>query len=435
METVAFYSYKGGVGRSLLLANTARFLALSGQRVVALDLDFEAPGLHYKFDIERRVQTGVVELLLRGLKGEAPETIHNACVEVTLPVSQGGALLVLSAGPAPNIEYWESLSELQELLTSRLGDGLLEALLDLQMRIEEELAPDVLLVDTRTGVTELGGFATTALSDRVVLVTSMNAESIDGIHAIAGALRRTPVLGDKPERKIHFVAARVHGTEPVDKSLWGESFEECFELPNDPIDGATERHMGSGIQMGRDWDERHRYRSDLLLVATFKWIQRAFPVNAKAAELSRRRLLAVDDAWRMLTQTSRRVGLWSTGRDAWDPKSLATSVQVKASDGSSRIADIVAHLGAEKDKAAMVIEYVDDQPHEQVARWWFDNTRAAVVALLSGEEGVRAIFSGRDRDGSHRLRPSKRRDLPTPDDFKVLDDPADFCFQPAKSSE
>ena len=48
METIAFYSYKGGVGRSLLVANAARFLGMLGKRVVALDLDIEAPGLHYK---------------------------------------------------------------------------------------------------------------------------------------------------------------------------------------------------------------------------------------------------------------------------------------------------------------------------------------------------------------------------------------------------
>ena len=36
METVAFYSYKGGVGRTLLVANTAQFLAMTGRRVVAL---------------------------------------------------------------------------------------------------------------------------------------------------------------------------------------------------------------------------------------------------------------------------------------------------------------------------------------------------------------------------------------------------------------
>jgi MinD-like ATPase involved in chromosome partitioning or flagellar assembly len=42
VETVAFYSYKGGVGRSQLLAHAARFLAGLGKGVVALDFDFEA---------------------------------------------------------------------------------------------------------------------------------------------------------------------------------------------------------------------------------------------------------------------------------------------------------------------------------------------------------------------------------------------------------
>ena len=61
MRTVAFYSYKGGVGRTLLLATAARFLALAGKKVVALDLDLEAPGLHYKLgapDVLTRARAG-----------------------------------------------------------------------------------------------------------------------------------------------------------------------------------------------------------------------------------------------------------------------------------------------------------------------------------------------------------------------------------------
>ena len=37
METITFYSYKGGSGRSLALANAAVYLAKLGFRVVALD--------------------------------------------------------------------------------------------------------------------------------------------------------------------------------------------------------------------------------------------------------------------------------------------------------------------------------------------------------------------------------------------------------------
>lgn len=41
-----FYSYKGGVGRTTLLANVGAILARRGRRVVLWDLDLEAPGMH-----------------------------------------------------------------------------------------------------------------------------------------------------------------------------------------------------------------------------------------------------------------------------------------------------------------------------------------------------------------------------------------------------
>ena len=46
---ITFYSYKGGTGRSMALANVAWILASAGRRVLAIDWDFEAPGLHRYF--------------------------------------------------------------------------------------------------------------------------------------------------------------------------------------------------------------------------------------------------------------------------------------------------------------------------------------------------------------------------------------------------
>src|SRR6478735_338527 len=48
-RTVTFYSYKGGTGRSMALANVAWVLACSGRRVLVIDWDLEAPGLHRYF--------------------------------------------------------------------------------------------------------------------------------------------------------------------------------------------------------------------------------------------------------------------------------------------------------------------------------------------------------------------------------------------------
>lgn len=46
---VTFYSYKGGTGRSMALANVAWLLALRGKRVLVMDWDLEAPGIRRFF--------------------------------------------------------------------------------------------------------------------------------------------------------------------------------------------------------------------------------------------------------------------------------------------------------------------------------------------------------------------------------------------------
>ena len=47
---VTFYSYKGGVGQFMALANVAFLLAQHGHRVLAIDWDLEAPGLERYFE-------------------------------------------------------------------------------------------------------------------------------------------------------------------------------------------------------------------------------------------------------------------------------------------------------------------------------------------------------------------------------------------------
>jgi len=60
MKTIMFYSYKGGSGRTVAVANVSAALAGLGKRVAVIDLDFEAPGLHHVFGAEgtRQFQKG-----------------------------------------------------------------------------------------------------------------------------------------------------------------------------------------------------------------------------------------------------------------------------------------------------------------------------------------------------------------------------------------
>jgi MinD-like ATPase involved in chromosome partitioning or flagellar assembly len=118
VETVAFYSYKGGVGRSLLLANAARFLARAGKGVLAVDFDFEAPGLHYKFG-GVDCAGGVVPYLIATVEGTAsPPPFDEHMIPVPVSGTAGGWLRLMPAGPAPRQSYWAALKELGERLST-----------------------------------------------------------------------------------------------------------------------------------------------------------------------------------------------------------------------------------------------------------------------------------------------------------------------------
>src|SRR5215470_12611442 len=66
---ITFYSYKGGTGRSMAVANVAWILASGGKRVLTVDWDLEAPGLHRYYmpflsDKDLTGSDGLIDLLI-----------------------------------------------------------------------------------------------------------------------------------------------------------------------------------------------------------------------------------------------------------------------------------------------------------------------------------------------------------------------------------
>jgi hypothetical protein len=304
VETIAFYSYKGGVGRSLLLANAARFLATLGKGVVALDLDIEAPGLHYKlgegqgFNI-LPLSGGAVPYLIATAEGTtSPPPIEEHMISVPVPVDAGGWLRLMPAGPAPDHAYWAALKGLGDRL--RLGDpsgrGFM-ALLDLQARIADEFRPDYLLIDARTGVTELGGLATTVLADTVVCMFVANQESLDGTLRVVEALKTAPRLASQAPIRVVPVLCRTTGKPPEDERFAsgikrllelgeGKDRKELFSLPHGDVLGASERLVGG---------EQTASALSPLYTAYLELFQRIFPSNSKRAQNVIDRLEGVAD--------------------------------------------------------------------------------------------------------------------------------------------
>ena len=77
-QIITFYSYKGGTGRTMALANTAWILASTGLRVLAVDWDLESPGLHryfHPFLLDKQLRS-----LARGDRPH-PRLRHRAPIE------------------------------------------------------------------------------------------------------------------------------------------------------------------------------------------------------------------------------------------------------------------------------------------------------------------------------------------------------------------
>src|SRR5215475_15535291 len=96
-SVVTFYSYKGGVGRSMALANIAVLLARVGKRVLIVDWDLEAPGLDRYFHYFRVIPDGAG---LMSMMTDASSGYNNSYSDYTWTIDVGSVepIKFLSSG-------------------------------------------------------------------------------------------------------------------------------------------------------------------------------------------------------------------------------------------------------------------------------------------------------------------------------------------------
>ncbi|GAA3884580.1 FxSxx-COOH system tetratricopeptide repeat protein [Streptomyces lacrimifluminis] len=215
---VTFYSFKGGTGRTMALANVAWILASNGKRVLAMDWDLEAPGLHRYFapflgDPELDSTPGVIELV-RGFDLARPRPADGdysqyARVErfaSTLAVNfdSGGYVDFVSPG-RKTPEYSETINtyDWKGFYDRRGGAAFLQALRE-DMRRNYDYA----LIDSRTGWSDTSGITTTAMPDVLVDCFTLNTQSVDGSASVAAEVRRSV-----PHVRILPVPMRVEDAE------------------------------------------------------------------------------------------------------------------------------------------------------------------------------------------------------------------------------
>jgi len=233
-RVITFYSYKGGTGRSMALANVAWILACAGKRVLAIDWDLEAPGLHRYFhpflrdkELSGQESQGVIDMAIDfAVRAATPLKIGEGAddkwylpyadfskwrqrlrwpsgEEIRLGPEGKGEIDFVPAGRqdddyAIRVNHfdWHSFYE-------RLGGG---AFFDEAKRKFD--AYDYVLIDSRTGVSDTSGICTVQMPDTLVVCFTLNYQSIKGAFAVAQSVK-----AQRPAIRILPVPTRIDGSE------------------------------------------------------------------------------------------------------------------------------------------------------------------------------------------------------------------------------
>ncbi len=242
-----FYSYKGGVGRSMALANVGDVLSRRGLKVLMIDFDLEAPGLEqffYRGDERElrdaiRGQTGLLDLLLAYKEsmsvaggGASFREIERFIATIFAQRPGGGRLDLMPAGQRLSAEqlshYAQALRQFdwQDFYFNWEGDLFFEWL-------RRTLVPeryDVVLIDSRTGVTEMGGICGYQLADVIVMMCGANHQNVDGTWSMLHDFRSQPVADLRRGRPLEIVVvpARVEQRTPQLTEAFQERFDARF---------------------------------------------------------------------------------------------------------------------------------------------------------------------------------------------------------------
>ncbi|MFF3244031.1 FxSxx-COOH system tetratricopeptide repeat protein [Streptomyces sp. NPDC002870] len=195
---VTFYSYKGGTGRTMALANVGWILAANGYRVLAVDWDLEAPGLHRFFhpfldlsDLE--ATPGLINLITeyqeeaRRAAEREPDwhrdyaRVRPHATSLNWAFPKGGSLDFLSAGRR-NRDYSSTVGRMDwDDFYERFGGGqFFDA-----MRADMRRHYDYTLIDSRTGLSDIADICTVQMPQVLVVCFTLSDQSIEGASAVA----------------------------------------------------------------------------------------------------------------------------------------------------------------------------------------------------------------------------------------------------------
>jgi len=220
MYAVTFYSFKGGVGRTLALANIGLELTRKGRRVLLTDFDLESPGIDtFETLRPRESHQGIVEYVSNFMATRIAPDARDYIYEVLGVGQKGGRLWVMPAGKGDE-EYAQKLSSIS---WQRLYDELDGFLMfeDLKAQWRKSFEPDYVLIDSRTGHTDIEGICTRQLPDAVVVLFFPNEQNLAGLKATISSIKSEAESRKDKTIKLHYVMSNVPDLDDEQEILSG----------------------------------------------------------------------------------------------------------------------------------------------------------------------------------------------------------------------
>lgn len=239
-----FATLKGGVGRSTALSVTAADLARRGRNVLVIDLDLEAPGLGELLLSEgRRPKYGVIDYLVdNGVVGIPNARLGEFIGTSDLTTAEGGRVDVMPALGTASDDYPENvLPKLSRAMTEDInGDGVVTVDRQISSMIDavtHRNQYDVILIDSRAGLSELAAPAVLGLGATVLFFGTAQQQTYQGYRKLFAAFqllaqREKAAGGDAEWRS---ALRPVYAKASMNKDAIALFSEEVFELFSEHI--------------------------------------------------------------------------------------------------------------------------------------------------------------------------------------------------------
>ncbi|MEP0774825.1 MAG: AAA family ATPase [Acidobacteriota bacterium] len=216
---LAFFSFKGGVGRSTAGAVLAWHLARQGKRVLVLDLDLESPGLSSALlPPGRAPELGVVDWFVEDAVGQGDYVLDRMLSRTPLADTLAGDIWLAPACGARPRNYLAKLGrcflDLPPADDARFLPWF-ERLGQLVHQLEKRQKPDVVILDARAGLSDLASVVLTDLDAEVFLFALDTEATWAGYAILFDHWKETQAVNALRER-LSIVAALVPETERSD---------------------------------------------------------------------------------------------------------------------------------------------------------------------------------------------------------------------------